>query len=210
MPSTTPGPRAALAALGRRFYDRGWVLGTSGNFSLVLSRSPLRLLMTPSGAHKGRLRPRDFVVVDAAGGPRRRTGRPGTRPSAEAALHRSVVTARGAGAVLHAHSVCSTMLSERHAPEGGLALSGFEMLKGLAGVTSHTHREWVPILENDQDMTRLAAQVATMLSAHPEAHAFLLRAHGLYTWGRDLDEAERHVEILEFLFDVTVRGAEWR
>jgi methylthioribulose-1-phosphate dehydratase len=68
----------------------------------------------------------------------------------------------------------------------------------------------VPILENDQDMTRLAAQVATMLSAHPEAHAFLLRAHGLYTWGRDLDEAERHVEILEFLFDVTVRGAEWR
>ena len=40
---------------------------------------------------------------------------------------------------------------------------------------------------------------------YPDAHAFLLRRHGLYTWGDTLAEAERHVEILEFLFE-----SDWR
>ena len=57
------------------------------------------------------------------------------------------------------------------------------------------------MLENDQDMTRLAGVVARTLDAHPDAHAFLLRRHGLYTWGDTLADAERHVEILEFLFE---------
>ena len=40
------------------------------------------------------------------------------------------------------------------------------MLKGLEGVTTHEHREWIPILENDQDMPRLAGQVRQLLAAH--------------------------------------------
>ena len=80
------------------------------------------------------------------------------------------------------------------------------MLKGLDGVTTHEHREWLPILENDQDMARLRRAVAAVARAtHPDAHGFLLRRHGLYTWGRDLAEAERHVEILEFLLEVIGR-----
>jgi methylthioribulose-1-phosphate dehydratase len=82
-----------------------------------------------------------------------------------------------------------------------LAIQGYEMLKGLEGVHTHEHREWVPILENDQDMTRLADNVATTLREHPESHAFMLRRHGLYTWGEDLAQAVRHVEVLEFLFE---------
>jgi methylthioribulose-1-phosphate dehydratase len=34
-----------------------------------------------------------------------------------------------------------------------------------------------------------------------------VQQHGLYTWGRDLNEARRHVEILEFLLEVTGRTA---
>jgi methylthioribulose-1-phosphate dehydratase len=79
------------------------------------------------------------------------------------------------------------------------------MLKGLSGVTTHEHRVWVPILGNDQDMARLASQVRSLLAEQPGAQAFLLRGHGLYTWGRSIGEAERHVEILEFLFEVTGR-----
>jgi methylthioribulose-1-phosphate dehydratase len=33
----------------------------------------------------------------------------------------------------------------------------------------------------------------------------LLKAHGLYTWGADVAEARRHVEILEFLLEVLTR-----
>jgi methylthioribulose-1-phosphate dehydratase len=116
------------------------------------------------------------------------------------------VRQRGASAVLHTHSVWGTMLSDRWAPRGGVTIEQYEMLKGLAGVTSHEHREWIPILDNDQDMTRLAASVGDTLSRHPDAHAFLLRRHGLYTWGDSLDEAERHIEILEFLFEAIGRA----
>ena len=79
------------------------------------------------------------------------------------------------------------------------------MLKGLKGVTSHQHREWLPIIENDQDMPRLARVVETILECHPETHGFLLRKHGLYTWGEKLAEAKRHLEILEFLLEVLGR-----
>ncbi len=79
------------------------------------------------------------------------------------------------------------------------------MLKGLQGVTTHEHREWIPIIENDQDMPRLARTVSDVLQRTDGVRAFLLRRHGLYTWGNDLGEAERHVEILEFLFETVGR-----
>lgn len=200
-----------LADIGRRFYDRGWVMGTSGNFSAVVSRRPLKLAITSSAAHKGRLAAQQFLQIDAQGsvmGPHARHRSNGAaRPSAETRLHLEIVDFRGAGAVLHTHSVWSTILSDRHAKAKGLAIEQFEMLKGLDGVVSHEHREWIPIVPNDQDMTRLARSVRQALSDYPSAHAFLLERHGLYTWGTTLDEAERHVEIVEFLLEVIGRNA---
>jgi methylthioribulose-1-phosphate dehydratase len=191
-----------LAEIGRRFDARDWVLGTSGNFSVVLGRDPLRLAMTRSGIAKGGLTAAGIVEVDADGS----SLQPGAgRPSAEALLHVEISCARGASAVLHTHSIWSTVLSDRHAAAGGLAISGYEMLKGLEGISTHEHREWIPILENDQDMPRLAGRVRQVLGAHPACHAFLLRRHGLYTWGETLPQAVRHVEILEFLLEAVGR-----
>ena len=192
-----------LVAAGRSFYERGWVMGTSGNFSAVVSRDPLQLVITPSGAHKGRLAVGDLLEVDGDGLVTTGTG----KPSAETLLHLEIARTRGAGAILHTHSVWSTILSDRHKATGGFALEGYEMLKGLTGVATHEHREWVPILANDQNISRLAGALHEALGAHPAAHAVLLSAHGLYTWGRDVAEAERHVEILEFLFEVAGRTA---
>jgi methylthioribulose-1-phosphate dehydratase len=205
-------PHAAageLAALGRRFDAQGWAAGTSGNFSVVLSRRPLQLAMTRSGAHKGRLRASDILVVDAAGRPVRTRGDargPAARPSAEAAIHLAIAGLADTGAVLHVHSVWSTIVSDLHVGAGGLAIEGYEMLKGLDGVSTHDHREWVPIVENSQDMGRLAHDIRSCLVEHAGTHAVLIRRHGCYTWGRTLSDAERHVEILEFLFEVIGRG----
>jgi methylthioribulose-1-phosphate dehydratase len=191
----------ALVDVGRQFHARGWVLGTSGNFSTVLETDPLRLAITPSGADKGALSPEQLLEIDADGAVLQGRG----RPSDETKLHLAVVRVRGAGAVLHTHSVWSTLLSTTHAREGGVAIEQLEMLKGLAGVKTHAHREWLPIFENSQDLPALSGHVADALAADPRAHGFLLRGHGLYTWGRDLDEARRHVEIFEFLLEVTGR-----
>jgi methylthioribulose-1-phosphate dehydratase len=193
---------ASLAEIGKGFYARGWVLGTSGNFSSVISREPLRLAITSTGLDKGSLTPAHFLEMDNAANVVRGDG----RPSAEALLHLAIVHGVEAGAVLHTHSVWSTVLSGSHASQGGIALEGFEMLKGLEGVRTHKHREWLPILENSQDMVELGDNVSKMLRASPGIHGFLLKEHGLYTWGANLQEAKRHVEILEFLMEVLVRS----
>jgi methylthioribulose-1-phosphate dehydratase len=167
----------------------------------VVSREPLVLTMTATGLDKGTLSLEHFVRVDASGTVIEGSG----RPSAETALHVLLAKVRRAGAVLHTHSVWSTILSERYVDAGGLWIEGYEMLKGLEGVKSHTHREWVSILQNDQDMTRLAGVVDAKLAQYPNAHGFLLHRHGLYTWGTSLAQAKRHLEILEFLFEVMGR-----
>jgi methylthioribulose-1-phosphate dehydratase len=177
------------------------MLGTSGNLSVVSGSDPLRLAITASGAHKGALSQTHILQIDELG---RVTSGEG-RPSDETKLHLTVVRIRGAGAVLHTHSVWSTLLSEAFASEGRLLIEGFEMLKGLAGVNTHEHREELPVIENSQDMEALSNSVAAVLEKCAGAHGFLVRGHGLYTWGRDLDEAKRHVEILEFLLEVIGR-----
>jgi methylthioribulose-1-phosphate dehydratase len=191
-----------LAAAGRRFDARGWVLGTSGNFSAVIGTAPLRLAITRSGVHKGALVADDILEIDDAAAVIRGSG----GPSAETRLHLEIVAARGAGAVMHTHSIWSTLLSDREARNGGVAIEGYEMLKGLDGIRTHEHREWIPIIDNDQDIPRLARVVRGVLDQHPACHAFLLRRHGLYTWGATLADAVRHVEILEFLLESVGRA----
>jgi methylthioribulose-1-phosphate dehydratase len=173
-------------------------LGTSGNFSAVIQREPLRVAITASSLDKGRLSADQILEVDTDG--RVMSGGSG-RPSAETLLHLAIVRTVGAGAVLHTHSVWSTILSDYHIGQSGFFIEGYEMLKGLEGVKTHEHREWVPILENSQEMTSLAAKTRQMLEENPNIHGFLIRRHGLYTWGKDLQEAARHVEIFEFLLE---------
>ncbi len=196
-----------LSEIGRQCYARGWVLGTSGNFSAVVSRDPLRLAITASGADKGTLSSNQIVEIDADG----RVVAGSGQPSAEASLHLTITRARGAGAVLHTHSIWSTILSE-DAGENRLGIEGYEMLKGLDGVATHEHHEWLPILENTQDWAAAVPQVEAMLNRELKTHGFLIRRHGLYTWGRDLTEAKRQLEALEFLFEVMgrKRGMTWQ
>lgn len=195
-----------LAAIGRRFHGRCWALGTGGNFSAVIAERPFRLAITTSGSHKGVLGPRDVLVVDDAGRPvGRAAARAAKRPSAETALHLEIVRRTGARAVLHTHSVWATILSDVNAEAGGFAIEGYEMLKGLDGVTTHEHREWIPIVPNEQNVERLARSLGAVLEKTPAPHGVLIRRHGLYTWGASLAAAERHVETLEFLLEIVGR-----
>jgi methylthioribulose-1-phosphate dehydratase len=200
-----------LRAVGREFHGRGWSLGTSSNYSVVASREPLELLITVSGKDKSALGSDDFVRVDAAGKPVDGSGK---KSSAETLLHCLLAELiPSVGAVLHTHSVWSTILSGADLPRGSLRIEGFEMLKGLSGIGTHETVEEVPIFANSQDMTTLAEEIRARFAAanwsdpaRPPFHGFLLARHGLYTWGRDLDEARRHIEIHEFLFEVVARS----
>jgi len=197
---------ASLAATAKALHARGWLSGTSGNLSAVVQQEPLLLAMSPSGVDKGELTAEQILLVDEHA----RVINSGGKPSDETLLHLSIVKQRRAGAVLHTHSVWNTILSDLFADERGLAIEGYEMLKGLVGVHTHEHREWLPIIKNSQDMPELAATSCIILTEHPNAHGFLLHKHGLYSWGKDLREARRHIEILEFLIEVRGRTLDLR
>ena len=190
-----------LAETARVLHARGWAPGTSGNFSVLVSTEPLRLVISRSGLDKGRLTPQDFLEVDGNGAVVSGAG----RPSDETLVHVGIVSRAGARAVLHTHSIWNTLASLWYASAGGVAFEGFEMLKGLSGVKSHEHREWLPIVPNSQDYVWVAEVVEGVIARHPTAHGVLMKGHGLYTWGRDLEEARRHVEILEFLLELKGR-----
>ncbi|MFI4876289.1 MAG: methylthioribulose 1-phosphate dehydratase [Blastopirellula sp. JB062] len=200
----------ALRETGAYFFQRGWSVGTSSNYSAVLRQNPLQLALTASGMDKGRLTRADFVRVDDQGRQVDDAGNATTdqpKSSAETLLHVVAAAQPGVGAILHTHSIWGTLLSDYYFDEGGFAIEGYEMLKGLAGVKTHEHSEWVPVFENTQDIPVLAEQVAARLAdtSLPPIHGYLIRRHGLYTWGADVAEARRHIEIYEFLFETVVR-----
>ncbi len=191
----------ALCATARWCYGRGWVPATSGNFS-VRDRVAGRILISPSGLDKGLMSMADLLTTDMEG----RVVDSTKKPSAETALHVVIYRVRSeAGAILHVHSIWNTLLSGRFAESGHVPLKGYELLKGLSGVSTPEYEERVPILRNSQDYEELAAELVEALRTYADTHGVLLSRHGLYTWGKSVAEARRHLEALEFLFEVEGR-----
>ncbi len=189
----------SLIEAGRRLDARGYCPATSGNYSLRLDAA--RLLVTASGRHKGHLGADDFVIVDYDG--QARPGPAGAgRPSAETPLHALMFRLdAGIGAVIHTHSVPCTVLGMLLAGAPSLDLAGYEMLKALPGVADHRAPVAIPIFENSQDVRALAAEVEQRWQRCQPAPfpGYVLRGHGLYAWGRDLEAALRAAEGLEFV-----------
>lgn len=190
-----------IIKIGQQFYQRGWSVATSSNYSCKVDAQTIAI--TVSGKHKGQLTHDDIMVVDTNGNPLN----PNQRPSAETALHTMLYRHdANIGAVLHTHSVNATVLSRLYSPIGQLPLNHYEMLKALDGVTTHETATSVPIFANSQDMDELAKQVQALLMSEENSLrvGFLLSGHGLYTWGATLEDANRHVEALEFMFECEV------
>ena len=184
---------------GRFLYGRGWSQATSSNYSTRLSAS--EALLTVSGKHKGQLGLDDVLATDLAGN----SLEPGKKPSAETLLHTQLYSWNPQiGAVLHTHSVNATVLSRITAGDR-IEFEDYELQKAFSGVSTHESKVLVPIFDNDQDIARLAAKVQPWLEAHPDCVGYLIRGHGLYTWGARMSDALRQIEAFEFLFECELK-----
>jgi len=121
-------------------HRRGWCDGTGGNFSCVMRRDPLELLMAPSGVDKGSVRPGDLIVVDGSGAVIRGEG----KASAETLLHLEIVAQSGAGAVLHTHSQAGTLLSRWLDPQKPKGLAGEDLETASVEMASIDHASTEP------------------------------------------------------------------
>ena len=193
-PMTFAQAAEQLASWGRWLYERGWSPATSSNYSMRLDAESCAI--TTSGRDKGLLTPGQIMAVDLDGRP---IGN--GKPSAETLLHTRLYRRfPEVGAVLHTHSIGSTVLSRAVGPGQPLVLTGYELAKAFPGITDHETPLVVPVIANSQDMTVLAAAADAAISAAPGIRAYLICGHGVYTWGPDLDTTRRQVEALEFLF----------
>lgn len=197
MSDTLSRLRAELSAAGQFFHSRGWVPATSSNFSARLDAG--EILITSSGQHKGRLDDNSFLRIDAQGV----SLETGKHPSAETGLHTLMYQRDPAiGSVLHTHSVNATVLSMRLEQ---VVFDGYEVQKAFPGVGTHDSQLVIPVFPNSQDIPALALEVGAYLDANPQTVAYLIRGHGLYTWGATVADAQRHIEALEFLFECIYR-----
>ena len=180
--------------MGAELAARGWTPATSSNFSMRLDAT--HAAITVSGRAKSALEPDDIMVIDMEAQPVGST----LRPSAEAALHAQVyLRFPEANAVLHTHSHTQTVASRLFASAGMVRLAGYELLKAFTGHSTHDASLEIPVFPNSQDMSELAARVDAWLREGKPLHAYLIEGHGVYTWGRDMDAARRHLEALEFM-----------
>jgi methylthioribulose-1-phosphate dehydratase len=186
-----------LAAEASRFAELGWMRGTSGNLSAVVSADPLRLAVTASGLDKGTLTASDIVVVDRNG--QRVASGPGPAPSAEAALHARIAAVTGAGAVAHVHTIAAVAAGRRW--PGGVELADLEMLKGL-GLPAAGQTVTVPVISNSQDMKELGDRFEQ--SRQPGVPGLVVADHGLYAWGPTLLKTRHHTEILQWLLELAI------
>jgi methylthioribulose-1-phosphate dehydratase len=186
----------SIVEAGQFLYNRGWSPATSSNYSARIDRE--NIAITVSGRHKGKLNAGDVMVVDLEGRPVQSNA----RSSAETRLHTVLYQVfPEVGAVLHTHSVKATVLSRLCAANQPLVLEGYELQKAFAGIDTHESRLTVPVFDNTQDIDALAEQTAAWFRDHPEQPGYLIRGHGLYTWGKTMDDCLRHVEAFEFLFE---------
>ncbi|RON06382.1 methylthioribulose 1-phosphate dehydratase [Pseudomonas brassicacearum] len=184
---------------GRFLYGRGWSPATSSNYSTRLSAT--EALLTVSGKHKGQLGLDDVLATDLSGN----SLEPGKKPSAETLLHTQLYNWRAdIGAVLHTHSVNATVLS-RLLQGPVITFEDYELQKAFSGISTHESKVRVPIFDNDQDIERLASKVQPWLDDHPECVGYLIRGHGLYTWGPKMSDALRQIEAFEFLFECELK-----
>jgi methylthioribulose-1-phosphate dehydratase len=181
----------AIVQAGRRLDARGWVPATAGNISQRLDDR--RIAITRSGVHKGFLTRQDVIVVTHDGHSVDGLG----RPSAETLLHCQIYESfADTGAVVHGHSVAATVLS-RQSKANALRFAGYEVQKVFEGQSTHDNVLDLPLVDNDQDIPRLARSVASLLP-HSKL-GYLIRGHGTYVWGPTMPTALARFEALEFL-----------
>jgi L-fuculose-phosphate aldolase len=178
--------RSDLVEVCRRLHERRLIGAGEGNVSCRLGRN--RLLVTPSGASKGHLRPADLVVVDLAGEVVRGRG----RPSTELAMHLAAYQARpDAEAVVHAHPLTAIAFTVAGVPPPDDLLPEAVLVLGAIGVAPFA--------------TPGTAEVPRSLAPLWRSHeVVLLERHGALALGRDLFQAYDRIETLERVCEVAL------
>lgn len=190
-----------LAESGAEYYRRGWMLATAGNLSVRDPEDDGRYFVTASGGHKGRLRAdRDFLRFELG------MNNPvpaGVKSSAETIVH-DLLYAQSSSirSIHHVHSPRITLVSRLIGAGNTWEIRDFEYIKAL-GFWGEGDVVRIPVVTNHHDIPALGRAVEAASRLDTRVPAVLVDGHGVYAWGDSIDAAQRHIEAVEFLADMT-------
>ena len=168
-----------ICEFGALLYQNGYLAGSDGNISVRLDDD--RIMVTPTGAAKGRMLPDDMVIVDING----KHLQGNKKASSEVLMHLFVYQNRPEiKACVHSHAPYATAfaaagieLSDDILPEVVYFIGKIPLTDYAPPGTDAVPKSLAPFIEG--------------------SNAFLLRNHGLLTIGRDLEEAYNRHEVVE-------------
>lgn len=198
-----------LADLARLYYDRQWMFATAGNLS-VRAPGGETFWITASGKHKGKVSAQDFVEVSVRSG-ETVTAIPPNKASAETTIHRSIYSLiPEAKACLHVHTVSSNLLGFNTPNNPGykkVPIPPIEIIKAF-GIWDEKPKLEMPVFYNFSSVPKISETILEFGKTNPLSPLpfLLVEEHGPTVWGRDLEEANRHLEAVVFLFDVMARS----
>lgn len=202
--------RELVTELCRQFYGLGWASGTGGGISI---REGEFIYMAPSGVQKERISADDVFVLDGNRLEEAVVVHPAKTESLKLSectpLFYNAYRARGAGAVLHSHSLWAVLAARIASPTGAsgvLEIQGYEMQKGLRGKGCFEQVR-IPVIANTAHEAQLTESMAAAMEAHSDVDAVVVAGHGVYVWGDDWGHAKTQAECYDYLFRAVVETA---
>ena len=202
--------------------SRGEAVATGGNYSLKLNDQ--FILISRSGVDKAKLKNSDLLIIDEKEKIFENADfslktnndllKQSVKTSAETPLHLEIFKQTDAKCVLHSHGPFSLIFAQMFLLDGNIygvgEIKDLEMMKAFKGILTHENKVMVPIFENSQDMNFLSNQFIQTYkdfnnSADQMAPGFILKGHGLYVWGESVEEAKRHLDAFNYLFEYYYR-----
>ena len=176
--------RREIVEIGRKLYERGYVVATDGNISARLDDG--RLIFTPTGKCKSELQEDELVVMHPSDDYSEIAGL-----TSEAPMHLEVYRRRkDVNAVIHSHPSYTLALN----------LAGLDLKRDLLPELILTLGE-VPIAPFATPCTPEGSEaISGLIEDH---NAIILYRHGALTVGASLMEAFQRLERLEFAAKVT-------
>jgi len=178
--------RRDIVNIGKKIYDKDFVVATDGNISARLNGN--RLLITASGSCLGELKPDELIFIDLEG--RKLCGN--GKPTGEVAMHLAAYRQRhDIQAVIHAHPPITTGLTVAGKSLAQCVIPEVVLIFGT-----------IPTTEYATISTDEGAEVIRELIKHHDA--LVLDRHGTLTVGSDLTTAFHKLEKVEYCARVTL------
>lgn len=176
--------RQKIVQVGRLMYQKGFIAASDGNISARLA--PGRILITPSGLHKGFLEPGHLLVVDEDG----QVVQPAPadhslKPTSELPMHLETFRQRDdISAVVHAHPPITIALSIAGIPMADCLLPEVIVFLGIIPTTQYA----TPSSEEN------VRAIREFIANHD---ALVLQRHGSLTVGESPMQGFMRLETLE-------------